>query len=205
MFGILFRSFPLNTEFNGLFKKTFTERFYDVRSSGNSGCWDPSQKRDFLSSPLNCIDPNCTLEWCSNINKSKDDKPWISISFSTGFFKMSGYSLQAGCCDISWCCCRLNSWNMEGSNDNKTWVVLHSQEENKEFNDCKNATFEVTKQQNFKFFRLIQTNPSQNCWFCIDLTRMEFYGDFSGQLQYDEEFISDEDEVSIIGRVSKST
>ena len=49
-------------------------------------------------------------------------------------------------------------------------------------------------------FKLIQDEPEPDCWYCIAISKLEFYGTFDDD-EFDE--ISSENEVSIIGRIKK--
>ena len=48
--------------------------------------------------------------------------------------------------------------------------------------------------------KIVQTEPEPGCLFCMDLSKIEFYGSLKDGI-FDE--ITSEDEVSIIGRVKR--
>ena len=86
------------------------------------------------------------MDWCSNIAKGQDDNPWISYSLPNTVMKLTGYSLRNGCCRYScccdpltgkridgYCCCRLYSFSLEGSNNNIDWSTIHKIEGKKDF------------------------------------------------------------------------
>ena len=50
-------------------------------------------------------------------------------------------------------------------------------------------------------FKLVQDEPEPGCWYCIALSKLEFYGTF---IDDKSEEITSEDEVSIIGRIKKT-
>ena len=180
----------------------YHENITAVEASGSYFCWDSINRKDIPSKPEFCIDPESKTEWCSTVNKSKDDYPWLLVRLKNRKFKLSGYSVKAGCCSVEdICCCRLYTWSLEGSNDNKTWVTLHKDERNMELSYCKNKTFEVKQSQYFTFFRIIQYDAEPGCWKCIQLAKIEFYGDLDGSYSSFEEQDLD-DEISIIGRVT---
>ena len=203
IFWFLFvREFPFNDKFDGVFKNTYNEHEVSVVASGSSECFFHSLGKDVLTKPESAIDPEDKLEWCSNINRSKTDHPWISTIFKTKKLTMSGYSIKSGCCEANDCCCYIYSWSLLGSNDNKTWTKIHSVEKNKELRDYSEKSFIVDKKGSFSMFKIIQDEPEPGCWYCMDISRIEFYGTISSNDNSDDEF-SNEDEISIIGRVSK--
>lgn len=192
--------FPFNDKFDGLFKKTYKQNITSIECSGSISIWNRTQKKDILTKPEYAVDPDAEeYEWCSNINRTKNDHPWLLFDFRKKKFSLSGYSMKLGCCDEMGCCCIIYSWSIEGSNDNKTWTKIHQLEKQKDFRDCDSRSWE-TKSTPFSYIRLIQDEPHPNCWYCIGLARIELYGILSG----DNIEISDveaEDEVSIIGKV----
>ena len=202
LISLLIREFPFNDRFDGVFKNTYNNKDVSVEASGSSRCYFYSLDRDVLTKPESVIDPEDQLEWCSNLNKSKNDHPWLTVVFNDRKLTASGYSLKAGCCEnVNGCCCIPYSWSILGSNDNKTWTKLHSVEKNKELKYCKEGSFRIDKKGSFSMFKLIQDEPEPDCWYCIALSKLEFYGTFSGG-KFDE--ITSEDEVSIIGRLKKT-
>lgn len=194
-------SFPFNTEFNGIFKNTFHSNITSLETSGNYFCYDESLKEDVLSKPENCVDPDSKLEWCSTYDYSNRLIPFLQMNFKDSV-RISGYSMKLGCCYTSWCCCRIYSWKLEGSNDNSTWEVIHSEEKQKDFKECNERSFEVKSPKFFRMIKLTQTEAYPSCPSCIGLAKFELYGDLDDsnyQLFIDRPEI--EDEVSIIGKV----
>lgn len=201
MFFVLLLEFPFNDKFNGVFKNTYNKNEVSAIASSSITCYFSSVEKDVLTKPESVIDPNDELEWCSKFSKLKTDRPWITIIFKNKKLSMSGYSIKSGCCQANWCCCILYSWSLFGSNDNKTWTKLHSVEKEKEFRQCQEKSFRVDKKGSFKMFKLIQEEPDPECLFCMDIAKLEFYGsldDDEGDIEFDS---SNEDEISIIGRV----
>ena len=198
---IFIRTFPFNENFNGLFQNMYNDSIAKIEASGSRYCWDFDLKDDVLTKPENAIDPNAKHEWCSNFNRSKSDKPWISFDFKEISFRISGYSLKAGCCGDTNCCCKIYSWSMQGSNDNKTWASLHSVEKDDDFFKCKEKSFKISESGNYRFYRMIQDESQPNCWYCMDISRIELYGDLNTD-QYNNIMIDSEEEVSIIGKVT---
>ena len=207
IFSLLIRDFPFNDKFDGVFKNTYNEKDVSIEASGSHECYFPSLDEEILTKPESVIDPNDTLEWCSNIVREKADRPWLSVTFNNKKLSLSGYSVKSGCCDywVTSCCCLLYSWSLLGSNDNKTWTLLHSQKKNKEFDVCKEKSFQVDKNGSFSMFKLVQDEPEPGCLYCMSIGRLEFYGSF-GERVFDNENddIENEEEISIIGRIKKN-
>ena len=167
--------------------------------------------------------PNETLiadekfDWCSNIASDKSENTWVQYSLQGKQMKITGYAVRNGCCryacccvdghvvtDID-CCCMLYTYSLQGSNDNKTWTVLHRVEEDKKFYYCKVKTFELPKvSAPFTYFRFVLEKEYPNCPKCMQINQIELYGEaiVSSGVFYDD---STEDEsVSIIGKVRKN-
>ena len=83
----------------------------------------------------------------------------------------------------------LRSWVIEGSNDETTWVVLDSRENNSEL-DGQNAmdNFTIAPDrvgESYRYVRLRQTGPdscSMGTYYCIVIASLEFFG----QLRHDK-------------------
>ena len=206
LFSLLIREFPFNEKFDGVFKNTYNEDSVSVVASGSTECFFPEFGKDILTKPESAIDPEDKLEWCSNINRSKTDYPWISTVFKNKKLSLSGYSIKSGCCKYSTdgCCCLIYSWSILGSNDNKTWTKLHSVRNDLELGICKEKSFQVDKKGSFSMFKIIQDEPEPGCWYCIALSKLELYGTLSDYNNDNGEEVSNEDEVSIIGRIKKA-
>ena len=196
---LFIREFPFNDKFDGVFKNTYNEGDVSVVASGSSECFFHSLGKDILTKPESVIDPEDKLEWCSNFNRSKTDYPWIAAIFKDRKFTMSGYSIKSGCCELaSVCCCNIYSRSILGSNDNKTWSKLHTVEKDKTFRKCEEKTFKVNEKGSYSMFKLIQDEPLPGCWFCMSISKLEFYGSSNNDKGNE---IPNEDEVSIIGRL----
>ena len=88
-----------------------------------------------------------------------------------------------------------------GSNNNITWTKLHSAEKD-ELKICSEKSFPVDKKESFSMFKLILDEPQPGCWYCMRISKLEFYG----TINENEEISNDstnEDEVSIIGRLKR--
>lgn len=151
------------------------------------------------------------MDWCSNINKTKDDKPWLTLSLKGKGMNLKGYGIRAGCCyyaccclndeDVLYsCCCDLYSWALQGSHDNVTWTELHRVEKDKEFYDCRNRVYDIKTTEYFEYVRLIQIEPWPGCNYCMCVNKLELYGTTSDRELIDAPDDGD-DSVSIIGKV----
>jgi hypothetical protein len=151
-------------------------------------------------------------DWCSYINKSKTDYPWISINLRGKTISLTGYSLRMGCGYYGTCCledgnyvycCLLYSWSLQGSQDNSTWTDLHKIEKDLKFDYCQNRIYEI-ESESYEYVRLIQTEALPYCDFCICLNKLELYG--STSTESSSIFPEDNDDsISIIGKLSKRT
>ena len=205
LYLISLRIFDFNEDFNGVLKTIYNEESIAAYSSSNRPCYVPNLKKDILTKPENALDPNNENEWCSRVNKTKTDKPWIMAYFKRNSLKLSGYSIKAGCCADYGCCCLIYSWSLYGSNDNSTWVKLHSVKSNRILEKCKEQSFQVNENENnqfFSMFKIIQDEPEPSCWYCMDIKRIEFYGSLANSYE-DNIDIQDDEEISIIGKVTQ--
>ena len=166
--------------------------------------------------------PNQTLvgdkmsDWCSNIAKSPNNKPWISYSLQGKGMRVSGYSVRSGCCaylccciddatDIDYCCCELYSFSLQGSNDNRTWKIIHKVEKEKEFWNCKTMTYNFDMTESFRYIRFVQDEKKPYCSFCMALNQFELYGEIVSNdgINYAIGDDDNEESVSIIGKINK--
>ena len=162
-------------------------------------------------------------DWCSNIALSNVDRPWISYSLPNTIMKLTGYSLRNGCCRYScccdpltgkridgYCCCRLYSFSLEGSNNNIDWFTIHKIEGKKDFYYCKYETYEFPKTQSYRYVRLVLDQEWNACPRCMQINQIEFYGE---AIQTSGDFVPDlnnfnendnDESVSIIGKVKQN-
>ncbi|EAX89184.1 hypothetical protein TVAG_195600 [Trichomonas vaginalis G3] len=154
-------------------------------------------------------------DWCSNCGKNKSDLPWAIYSIKNHMIKLSGYYLKIGCCDINYPCCCIDdndccecclySWSLQISNDNKTWKTIHKVEKDSEMRRCKDKTYKFSETYNTKYVRLIQDESCPGDPPCIALNKIELIGSIEnedGLIFEDQE--NEEDDVSIIGHISKN-
>ena len=164
--------------------------------------------------------PNQTLvgekkmDWCSNLG-DRQSKPWITFSIRHKAMKLTGYSVRNGCCyyycccdsqtgevfDYD-CCCRLYSFSLQGSNDNKTWVTIHSISKDSSFFRCEFKTYEFAKSQSFNFIRFLMDEPRPGYQNCMQINQIELYGETLQTLDgYSFEDDEQDETVSIIGKI----
>ena len=198
------RSFPVNSKLDGFFKNMYSPDIVKAYASGSRFCWINDLKKDILTKPENILDPQEKYEWCSNFNSSKNDKPWLSFELLKSSFTLKGYSIKSGCCYYSSCCCKIFSWSIQGSNDNKTWSTIHKQEKNEALNNCQVQTFSFSNNKSYKFIRIIQDEPQPRCWYCMDISRLEIYGDYNNDEYFSIDETDSDEEVSIIGKVTQN-
>jgi hypothetical protein len=184
----------------------------EVESSGSMGYFYDNKCQ--LTRPNLTLTSNEKQEWCSNIAKSNDAKTWISYSIENKAMKLTGYSVRNGCCYYSCCCtedsnfidydccCRLYSFSLQGSNDNRTWKVVHKIEKKKDFYFCKFETYEFSETESFRYIRLVQDEPYPGCIFCMAINQIEFYGKLCDSFgAADEQDYDNDESVSIIGKI----
>ena len=184
----------------------------NVESSGSSGFYYDGKCH--LTAPNETLNSDKKRDWCSNIAKGENDKPWIEYSLKNKAMKLTGYSLRSGCCfydcccvddnDILFhCCCELYSFSLQASNDNRTWKTIHKVEKDQEFYICLFKTYEFAKTEAFKYVRIVQDESVPGCRFCMALNQVELYGEAVDS--YGEEQEENEESVSIIGKVKRDS
>ena len=210
-----FIAFP-NREDAILQKAQDSKQKINVDASGSLGL--------YYKGKCNKTYPNETLvadekiEWCSNIAKSKEDKPWISYNLPSKSMSITGYSIRNGCCWYACCCaddgriidykccCRLYSFSLQGSNDNRTWETIHKVEKEDEFWGCKTMTYEFKEAtKSYRIVRLVQDEEYPNCPFCMQINQVELYGTTksSSDIFDTEDYIENDESVSIIGKIDR--
>ena len=193
----------------------------NVEASGSIGLY-----RDGVchkTHPNETLISNERMDWCSNIAKVKDDKnynPWIQYSIKGKQMKVSRYSVRNGCCyylhecccddengkiiDYE-CCCRLYSYSLQASNDNRTWTILNKVEKDESFHYCETKTFELKEKSSpYTYFRFVLDEEYPGCIKCMQINQIELYGETVSSVYSSFPDNDDEDEsISIIGRVNK--
>jgi hypothetical protein len=190
----------------------------DISVSGSIGIH--KEGKCVKTDPKETLNSDERLDWCSNIVSQIEgatEKPWIAYSVKGKTMRLTGYSIRNGCCwetccctdeggvinDV-YCCCRLYSFSLLGSNDNKTWKVLHRVEKDQKFRVCEFKTYKFETNEPCRFVRFVSDEPWPNCPFCIQINQIEFYGDVMAASALSSSDSDEDDEtVSIIGRLGQ--
>ena len=184
-------------------------------ASGSMGLFYFDYRKCFQTYPNQTLKVSADEGWCSNI-ATGTDKPWITYSLKNKKMKLTGYSVRNGCCRHrcccvednkpvdDFCCCELYSFQLQGSNDNQTWKVLHNVEKDARIRYCEIKTYDIDIQDSFKYIRLESQEAYPGCPFCIQINEIQLYGEVIQSFD-SYEYDSDESEeaVSIIGKIAK--
>ena len=188
----------------------------NVESTGSMGLYHHGKCHQTY--PNNTIVSDEKLDWCSTISKSNDDKPWISYNLNKKAMRLTGFSIRNGCCHYLCCCitdnsvvdydccCRLYSYSLQGSNDNKTWKTIYKIESDDDIFYCQFKTYEFPLTESFNFVRIILDEEYPGCPSCLQINQLQLYGEtidssFGSPASENE----DEDEsISIIGKIRKN-
>ena len=165
--------------------------------------------------PNETYNVNKRMDWCSNFAKPSEPKPWISYSLKNKAMKLSGYSIRNGCCSYDGCCiedgrgydyrccCRLYSFALQGSNDNRTWKEIHKVDKDDKFFICESKTYEFPETESYRFVRIALIESYPYCPICLQINQVEFYGktvDVNGFIESEDE---GDESVSIIGKINE--
>ena len=207
MFSLLFYEIiPFHERKDNILKSNFDDVV--VTASGSIGQYYNDSCHQ--TNPIHAIDDQFRkIDWCSNMNKTNTDYPWLVVSLKSKKMVLTGYAIRSGCCYYDccctengkriFCCCDLYSWSLQGSNDNVTWVTIHKVEADKKFYDCANRYYDIVNHNRaFKYIRLIQDQPWPGCNYCICINKMELYGHTDSMVMDTED---DNEDVSIIGKI----
>ena len=189
-----------------------------IETSGSLGLFLGDSKCR-ATNPNDTLESDLKTDWCSNLVKENGEKPWISYHFTNKAMKLKGYAVRNGCCYYDYCCCdpdtgkyldfacccRLYSFSLLGSNDNKTWKTIHKVEKDSTIRWCQIKNYEFQTTESFNFVRLRMDEEKPGCPKCMQINQIELYGETKGATFYDEDFNNqDEDEsVSIIGKIKR--
>ena len=152
--------------------------------------------------------------------KGSDEKPWIQFFLKNKAMRLKGYALRNGCCYYDYCCCdpetgkyldyycccQLYSFSLQGSNDNKTWKIIHRVEKDDTIRICQIKTYEFDMTEGFQFIRLVMDEEYPGCPKCMQLNQVELYGEtiYSSYYSSYEDDLDNEESISIIGKIKKS-
>ena len=190
----------------------------NIETSGNLGLYYNGKCQKTFGNET--IFANENSDWCSNIAKDKNDvsqNPFIQYSIKGKQMKVTKYSVRNGCCRYACCCedgndifdyhccCRLYSYSLTASNDNRTWVTLHKVEEDNTFYHCAIKTFDIKNAAPYVYYRFVLDKELPGCPKCMQLNQIEFYGEtFASDMSYGEN-TDDDETISIIGRINKQS
>ena len=189
-----------------------------VQSSGSLGIFLDDAKCH-PTFPNQTLTSNEEEDWCSNLQRGADDKPWISYSIKNKAMKVKGYAIRNGCCYYDFCCCNpetderydmdccceLYSFSLQGSNDNRTWKTIHKVEKDSSILFCQVKTYEFDMAEPFNLIRFVMDQEKPGCPKCIQLNQVEIYGELvTSAFGFDYEGDDEADEsISIIGKIQK--
>ncbi|EAY07204.1 hypothetical protein TVAG_050190 [Trichomonas vaginalis G3] len=204
----------LLTPSNSIFRNAYKDKLIEVYVSGSSSQYINGSKQ--LTKPEYAFDQvDKVYDWCSNCGRSHDEHPWAIYSIKNRVMRIQGYYLKAGCCDDGaecccfdnlYCCdCCLYSWSLQISNDNTTWKTVHKVEKDSEMRRCKEKIYKFSETYTTKYVRLIQDDTCPGDPPCIALNKIELLGVLDGDngIVFEEQE-NEDDDVSIIGHISKN-
>ena len=214
MFLVKFIAFPSRED--AILQAKNTKGLISITASGSIGQYYDGKCHETY--PNATILENKEVDWCSNIAKDKDDKPWVEYSLKGKSMRISGYAVRSGCCirgcccadsgsSIDYCCCDLYSFSLQASNDRKNWDTLHSVVADSHFYYCQFKSYELKSlSKQYAYVRFVQDAEYPSCTYCMAINQIELYGkveagDFIG---VDGEEMDDES-VSIIGKVKRES
>ena len=189
-----------------------------VAASGSLGLYHGNSKC-VQTHPNHTILVDKKLDWCSNSATSETGTPWIQFSFPDKRMKVRGYSLRNGCCYYSCCCntdsstvtdfkccCELNRFFLQGSNDNTTWKTIHTVDGDADYNHyCHFKTFDFQLTESYQYVRVLLGKARPGCQNCMQINQIELYGElFSSLDPVSSSEIDNDESVSIIGKVKKT-
>lgn len=214
LFYLCFVGEELITEHNSILKRAYKEDAVEYFASGSS-----HQKINgslHLTKPTYAFDGiEKRYDWCSNCGKTKDDMPWLTLGVKNRIMHLDGYYIKSGCCYYGCCCeegkycyeCCLYSWSFQISNDNITWRTIHKVEKDYDMRYCKDKAFKFSETYTCKYARLVQDETCYGDPPCIALNKFELLGTVehtAGAIDQELSDISDDEDVSIIGHISKN-
>ena len=214
MFLILMEYVAFPERKDSIFAKTELSEI-GVTASGSMGLYYEGKCHQTF--PNETLSADKKMDWCSNIAKSDEDKPWISYNLKDKAMKIKGFSVRNGCCwygcccvddntritDVE-CCCVLVGFSLQGSNDNSTWKVIHKVDEVNNFYPCTFRTYEFAETEPFRYIRFVQERQVKGCQFCMQLNQLELYGSTIHSSYSNEDIDENDESVSIIGKIRAS-
>lgn len=210
---ILFLCERLLTSQNSIIKNAYSNKMLNYYVSGSSSQFiNGSVRKTNPEYAFDQIDKN--YDWCSNCGRSPDDHPFITFNIKNHIMNLEGYYVKSGCCGDSDCCCfednayccacGMYSWAFQISNDNITWKTIHQGEKDAEMKRCKEKTFKFSEIYSAKYAKLIHIESCSDDPPCIALNKIELIGTYDNNIIQPESYENEDDDVSIIGHISKN-
>ena len=159
-----------------------------AESSGSIGTLSKDSKC-VITNPNNTMINDSESEWYSNIATNKDE-PWISYFIPLQAMKLTGYSVRNGCDPNPQYCsengtdynmdnlCPLGLFSLEGSNNKKRWIYLHSISFGESLNLCESKTYKINSTDSYSFVRFIYNDYGDGgCKKFLRINQIELYGE----------------------------
>ena len=97
---LLFEIVPFAERSDNIFKENIENA--EITSSGSLGQWYEGKCNPTL--PSHSVDSvSRKSDWCSNINKSKHDHPWLGLGLRGQSISITGYALRSVCSYYGFC------------------------------------------------------------------------------------------------------
>jgi hypothetical protein len=104
----------------------------------------------------------------------KQNQNWVEFDFSINRIKLTAYAIRG--CDRY----IMQSWNIIGSNDHKTWTLVDLVRDANMTKDKQWRIFNCTKTSRcFKYIRYVQhanSERDEKCQYFIQISGIEFFG-----------------------------
>ena len=112
------------------------------------------------------------------IYTQNENNSWISFDFKKHMVIPTGYIIRSYHFTSH---SHLKTWVIEGSNDNTTWKILDSQQNNSYLNGCSFVhLFPISsnkdEEESFRYLRIKQTDASWANDYHLLINSIEFYG-----------------------------
>ncbi|EAY16283.1 hypothetical protein TVAG_423360 [Trichomonas vaginalis G3] len=209
----LFLCEELLTDQSSILKNAYKQNIIEYSASGSSSQnINGTIQKTKPEYAFNQIEKD--YDWCSNCGHSRKEHPYLILHIKNRTMNLQGYYLKSGCSNKIECCCFegvsycaeccLYSWSFQISNDNLTWKTIHKVEKDKEMRRGKEKTYKFSETYNAIYVRLIQDEACPGDPPCLALNKIELIGTYDGSEILPDFFDNEDDDVSIIGHISKN-
>jgi len=124
------------------------------------------------ASPHSIMKPGFDLHWNSN----NEPRPWFLIRFKDMKVSMTGYTIQTYRADPNMD--HIDSWIIEGSNNNKDWSTIQESNESNDLNaPMIFQRFSCTKSLFFEYIRLTMTSQNRRGRGILIIDSFELFGE----------------------------